>query len=104
MPETTRRWPTGAQMAAKVMTRVSNENPGIANNPVLEAAVTASIEAWFAGGGHDIERKISRLTEQLKNSLERGDFTTVAPVLVAFREIYDTDFLAQFDEEGIPLL
>ena len=66
---------------------------------------------WFLGGGHTEERKTSRLTEKLKDSLEIGAFgpvfeadgttrTKVGEIYEAFDQIYNLAFLAQFDEEG----
>ncbi len=66
---------------------------------------------WFQGGGHTVERKISRLTEKLKDAMELGAFgplfdadgTTRTPLgeaFFAFKDIYAEAFLAQFNEEG----
>ena len=98
-------------MGAKIIVRVASDNPGVNNNPTLQAAVQGSIEGWFDGGGHTLERKISRLTEKLKDAMEAGSFgdlfepdgttrTLVGVVFEAFQDVYNTDFLALFDEEG----
>lgn len=110
MPVTTRRWPTAAQMAGKMMVRVKADNP-LVRDTALGTAVEASIEAWFDAGGHTIERKLARLTEKLKDQIELGAFgplmeasgvvrTPVGDVFKAFQDIYEINFLALFDEEG----
>lgn len=109
MGDTTRRWPSAAQMAAKLMTRVAADNPSL--NPVLAASIEASLTTWFTSGGHTEERKTSRLTEKLKDSIEIGAFgpmfeadgtthTQAGEIWKAFDAIYSVAFLAQFDEEG----
>jgi len=50
------------------------------------------------------ERKISRLTEQLKDAVVSGGLTDVAVVSELFRDIYKQSTLRGVDEEGRPLV
>lgn len=82
------------------------------------------LRAWYAGGGFAVERKISRLTERLKDAIEaeafgplfvdadrnrvdpaaydpdRHEETQAFRILDAFRAIYKANVLELFDEEG----
>jgi hypothetical protein len=74
-------------------------------------AVAACFERYFMSEGHQIERKLSRLTERLKGAIEAGNFgplfesdgttrTQVGEIFAAFQSIYKLSTLNSVDEEG----
>lgn len=124
MAQTTRRWPTAAQMADRLDARMDSV---VGLPPAIRARVKEEIAGYYSGLGHTIERKLSRLTEKLKDAIEAERFgplfvddagnpidkTTVtdptAPgvnptqayqIWRAFRDIYSKDVLDSVDEEG----
>jgi len=50
--------------------------------------------------GYNMEFKILRLTERLKDRIADGTFTHIEQVKTAFRDIYTKEVLDQVDEEG----
>lgn len=121
MPEgtpTQRRWPTKREVAEKMRARLVEVVPGnILNRIGDHPQIDAILEDCYEVMGYDVERKISRLTERLKDAIFAGAFgplvipntvdvngnqipTPVGEIAMAFRDIYTEDFLALFDEEG----
>jgi hypothetical protein len=59
------------------------------------AAATAALETYIL-----TDRKISRLTEQLKDAVVDGGLDDVESIRELFRDIYKQSTLAGVDEEG----
>jgi len=85
--------------------------------PIVDIA-RATVDAYLeAGGGKDgyaaaaeslsafilTDRKISRLTEQLKDAVVDGGLDDVSEIRELFRGIYKQQTLRGIDEEGRPL-
>lgn len=100
---TTRRWPTRAEWAEKIVVRIEASFPDMIGTK--RAQLRADLIQWL-GGSFIIERKIARLTEILKDGIETGKFGAIVPgsqgddILQAFKDIYTLEILDAVDEEG----
>lgn len=100
---TTRRWQTREEWAEKIVTRLEASFPGAIQ--LQRGEIKTDLITWLAGG-FVIERKLSRLTEMLKDSIQGGKFGPIVPgsqaddILQAFKLIYTQGFLDTIDEEG----
>lgn len=100
---TARRWQTREEWAEKIVTRLEASFPGAIQ--LQRGEIKTDLITWLAGG-FVVERKLSRLTEMLKDSIQAGRFGPIVPgsqaddILQTFKQIYTREFLDTIDEEG----
>jgi hypothetical protein len=104
-----REWIPTSVIAGTIIDCIEAQFPQIQNLNV-RAEVMATIEqCWIDNIGYGTERKISRLTEMLKDAVSGGvygplsDANGITALGMAYQDwhnIYTEAFLANFDEDG----
>lgn len=126
MADTTRRWPSVAEIAQRMRAH-AEADPDFNTSPAMLNAIEAWVARFHNNQGFLIERKLARLTEKLKDAIEAEQFgplfvdddgnpipketvndltapgvnaTQAYQIWRAFRNIYSLDVLDNVDEEG----
>jgi len=100
MTETARRWPSSTRIAQLYGDIVLREIPELTS---YENMLKDALEIAHEEIGYAQERKIARLTEALKDAITEGRVTNIEAIKSGFKDIYNIDVLAQYDEEGEPI-
>ena len=99
-----REWLTSKKIATRLTDKLSVR---FKSNTAVSALlvqhhdkIVDAIQTAYEDTGYTTEFKILRLTEQLKDSVMRGDITDIVDVKNAFKSIYTKSVLELYDEEG----
>ena len=68
--------------------------------PNIKARFWNILREGYLATGYGTEFKILRLTEKLKNAIYTDQITDISVIKEAFNDIYTSDVLDQYDEEG----